>query len=698
MWHRNVTRLAVGAALAILGCMIAAAAENAPADKDELDKALVALKTYDWGTDRATVRAIDDAVATVHGDPAAGKQLENRLIDVLKSDAPADAKQYVCRKLMIIGSAESVPALAALLPDKDLSHMARYALERISAPEAAQAMRDALPKLDAALKVGVISSLGARRDAASVPALAALLANSDKTIAAAAACALGDIGSPEAAKALADFAPKAPAEVKPAVADATLVCAQRLLADGKKWDALHIYQALDDPNQSKAIRLAALVGRSRVLSDTEDTPGGLVHLIVKCLGDNDKEVRAVGLQLVRESAKGPDATKQFATVLPTLPVEVQIALLGALADRADHAARPAVLDMLKSKDDAVRVAALQALGILGEAADVAMLLRTLGAGVSPDEAAARDSLTRLSGPGINASILAELKSAKPETRLELIGLLADRRAIDAIPSILAAAEDTDSNVRMKAMSALGQLAGPEHVPAMLKAVLKAEKGSERDAADTAVMLVCNQTKEPDQRAEPILTALTKLSEDDQTALLPTLGKVGGNAAMTLVEAAMNDSRPDRREAGFRALYNWPDGTIAAKLFELAQKANDDEQRLSVVRALIRVAPLPDKRPDAERLGMVKKSMSLTTRDDDRNLVLKRASAIRTIEALRFVAAYMYHPAYAQQACATVVELAHHRELRDPNKAEFDEALDAVIGISKDSKLIDEAKRYKKGQT
>ncbi len=35
---------------------------------------------------------------------------------------------------MVIGTAESVPALAALLPDKDLSHMARYALERIPAP------------------------------------------------------------------------------------------------------------------------------------------------------------------------------------------------------------------------------------------------------------------------------------------------------------------------------------------------------------------------------------------------------------------------------------------------------------------------------------------------------------------------------------------------------------------------------------
>ena len=172
-------------------------------DKAAVDKAFEALKTYDWGTDRNLLKPIDDAVVATHGDAAARKELETRLAAVLKTGVSRDAKDYVCRKLMVIGTAESVPTLAGLLADKDLSHMARYALERIPAPEAAQALRDALPKLSGALKVGVIGSLGVRRDAASVPALAALLADADKAVACAAACALGDIGNPEAAKALA---------------------------------------------------------------------------------------------------------------------------------------------------------------------------------------------------------------------------------------------------------------------------------------------------------------------------------------------------------------------------------------------------------------------------------------------------------------------------------------------------------------
>ena len=44
---------------------------------------------------------------------------------------------------------------------------------------------------------------------------------------------------------------------------------------------------------------------------------------------------------------------------------------------------------------------------------------------------------------------------------------------------------------------------------------------------------------------------------------------------------------------------------------------------------------------------------------------------------------MDQPQFTQIACETVVELAHHKDLRQPNKAEFDKALDKVIALSKD---------------
>ncbi|HEY2882419.1 MAG TPA: HEAT repeat domain-containing protein [Pirellulales bacterium] len=224
-----------------------------------LDQAFESLKTYDWGTDRKPLAEIDNAVIVSHGEEAARKDLENRLAAVLKSDVSRDAKDFACRKLMIIGTAASVPTLAELLPDKDLAHMARFALERIPAPEAAQALRNALPKLNGPLKIGVIGSLGVRRDTESVASLARLLSDSDAAIARAAAFALGDIRTSEAAAALSAMQ-SASSEVKPAVTDASLFCAEGLLADGKKGEALAVFKAYAGEGQPKHVRLAATKG------------------------------------------------------------------------------------------------------------------------------------------------------------------------------------------------------------------------------------------------------------------------------------------------------------------------------------------------------------------------------------------------------------------------------------------------------
>jgi HEAT repeat protein len=435
-----------------------------------------------------------------------------------------------------------------------------------------------------------------------------------------------------------------------------------------------------------------------VLRAADEASDELVQTIVGLLSNKDKDLRAVGLQQVREAAKGAAATRRFAALLPKLPPDAQAALLGALADRGDKAARPAALDMLKSPEELVRVAAIGAVGSLGEAADVPLLVSSLAAAAGPEKMAARESLARLSGAAVGAAIVGEMNQAKADTRAELIRILVARRALDHVPDILSRVGDFDAGVRAAAMAALGQLASPEHVAGMLQGVLMAEPGPEREAAEKAVMLVCLRIKDPDERAEPILAAMTKLDAGQTMTLLPTLGRVGGPAALKLVETAIADSRPQRHEAGLHALCNWPDASVAPKLLDLAQTAATPADRLVALRAVIRVAPLHDQRSDAQRLDLLKTAMTMATRDEERNYVLTRCRAVRTVESLRFLTPYLDKPALAQQACASVVELAHHRELREPNKAEFDPALDTVIRIGRDPDVVDRAKRYKKGQT
>ena len=111
-------------------------------------------------------------------------------------------KDAACARLKRIGTDQSVPALAALLTDEQLSHSARYALESMPSAKAGQALTDALAKTSGLTKVGIINSLGFRRETRAVPALARLLTDQDAQVAAAAATALGQIGGSKALKAL----------------------------------------------------------------------------------------------------------------------------------------------------------------------------------------------------------------------------------------------------------------------------------------------------------------------------------------------------------------------------------------------------------------------------------------------------------------------------------------------------------------
>ena len=236
-----------------------ATAAVARMDSAAVDEALETLKTYDWGADREALMPIDQAIIATHGD-AARKTLEKSLVDALTSGISRSAQDYVCRKLRVVGTARSVGALAALLADEETSHIARYALERIPDEKAVKAMRDALPKVSSKLKSGIIGSLGVRRDKKSIPVISKFLGDPDIRVARAAAQSLGLIGTSSAARKLSKFAEKASANMKVPVADACLVCAEQMLADGKKSQAVALYKKLNGDDQPSHVKAAAMKG------------------------------------------------------------------------------------------------------------------------------------------------------------------------------------------------------------------------------------------------------------------------------------------------------------------------------------------------------------------------------------------------------------------------------------------------------
>jgi HEAT repeat protein len=213
------------------------------------------------------VAALGFGGVALGGDaPAAANGREAELIAVLaKSDAPLKQKADACRELSLVGTKEAVGPLAALLGDEKLGHMARYALEPLPDPAVDGALREALGKLKGRPLVGVIGSIGVRRDAEAVRPLSELLNDPDAQVVSAAARALGSIGNPAAVKVLEDALEKAPTANQAAIAEGLFRCAESLAAHDQRPAALAIYARLDQPKLPKTVREGA-ARKARFLS------------------------------------------------------------------------------------------------------------------------------------------------------------------------------------------------------------------------------------------------------------------------------------------------------------------------------------------------------------------------------------------------------------------------------------------------
>jgi HEAT repeat protein len=424
----------------------------------------------------------------------------------------------------------------------------------------------------------------------------------------------------------------------------------------------------------------------------------LVQQILKLIGDPDREFRAAGLEQLRSGAKGAEATKLFASQLGKLDADGQAALLTALADRRDAVALPAVLEFVSAGKDAnVRAAAIAAVGSLGSATDVPLLIKPLSGEPSAERDAAKQALVRLSGDNVNRTVIQELKSAEANVKAQLIEILAIRRARDQ-GVFLTACRDGSPQVRRAAMNAIGQLGRPELLQHMLQGVLKAQPGDERDNAERNVALVFARIKNEDERGNRLIEALNVVRAEDRHQLLSLMGRVGGARLIDFVGNVATSQNAAERQLGIDALSNWPDASVADKLLEIAGKATDPSERNLAFQGYVKVAAARDNRNDKERLERMKQAMKAAKTPDEQSLVINRTRTAYDVDAMRFVLPYVDQPPFAQIACETIVEIAHHREVRDPNKAEFDKALDKVIKTANDPVVIDRAQRYKRGET
>jgi hypothetical protein len=328
--------------------------------------------------------------------------------------------------------------------------------------------------------------------------------------------ALGRNGSPAAIVALSDLKPQP--ELAFARDVALLACADRVARTADKAVAAAVYRQLFAENQAETIRCGAL--RGLLAGDAVHAVG----MVSPVLGKESPRLQGVAADYLRESAD--EATVMaFARALPSMSVSGQVLLLDVFAARGATAVRFAVLRALNSREEPVRIAAVQALASLGDTGCVRTLL-TLAAKQDALGQEAADALQRLGALGVDDALLAEAKKGTPERRVQCVDLLVARRARVAVPAFLAYAKADDKALVASACKGLGQLAGTDDLPALVGLLTSLDADTSRRAVAKATLAVAKRCPDEAERTAALLAALPNAPEKAQLEIIGALGELG----------------------------------------------------------------------------------------------------------------------------------------------------------------------------
>lgn len=608
----------------------------APAQTSELDGLLAKVAKWDYHDARDPLFAVSDVVLKAHGSVAETRQIETRFIAFLKGEATPAGKDFICRQLSLMGSDASVPQLSGMLLKADTAEIARFALERIPGPAVDRALRAGLAKTTGKTRIGIINTLGVRRDAASVALLRPLALGSDAATAGAAWHALAAIADPAAVKVL-----DAAVAKNNQATTAYLKAASALAARGNAAAALPIYKKVyaGGPAPMRAAALQGIASAGGAQSAT---------VLAQALNDSDVRVQAIAIDHL------PPA--QLVAEIPKLNETGQVRALGTLAYKGDSSTQQAFLTALKSSSKPVRLAAINGIGSIGSAAALAPLAEIAANGDDAEQTAARTSLGRLRGKEVDEAIVQGIPSADGKVKLELIRAAGDRGTVAAGPILLKMATSGSDDVRRESLRALRDTGSSSDIAALVALVVKPGQADDRTEAGRSLAGVLRRS-DPSRIADVISAYGPASDVEAKIALMQVMRQSGNPQALSVLRGGLKEENAELKRGAILALAEWPDPTPIPDLMETARTASNPVHQVLALRSALQLIRLPAAgRSPAETAKLLATAMSLAKQADEKRTVLTLLQRFPSKEALDLATAYVNDSEVSAEAKAAVTRL------------------------------------------
>lgn len=607
-------------------------------------------------------------------------------------DSPEDIHNtnIACKRLAIYGTAESIPALVALLPNEKLNFNARFALEAIDGEEVDAALLKAAKELKGVCLVGVVDTIGVRGKAESFPTLKEIAADvDDPAVQRAIYAAVGMIASPDAEAFLVDESKKDLAAMeyyaRKALGDAILDVAE----SHEKSGELDKAAALDDlvanadfPKYEKEAGLSrSLLNKGAASADA----------VASLLQSDDASVADLALKTIREfdataSAKVVEAVVANFDKLDDARKALVARSFENLNDEAAKAvAYPKVLSLADVDSLALRTAATLALANYVDRLENAALTRINGKESSQELVDAKAKLGVALAKvkpalfeNVQAStLLDDMDETDALVQLKIIELA---RVKSAGPALVKIANERQGALRDAALAALSEIVDLDDLDLLVDAL-----NGETDDAKVDWILRAACTRLPREECAAKVAELFKKSNLEQKLkILPLLKQIGGSAALETVASACSGDTLDKATQ-ILGEWNTPEDAprVAEICLAIAKQANDAKYHSRGIRGYIRVARQFEL-PVATKIEMCRTAFATARRPEDKALIFEVFKRMIVADNVAAALEYVKYPEYKEAACEAAVFVAEKIRVSQPDwnwkEKSGDEAKDAAAKI------------------
>jgi len=646
-----------------------------------IERMLADIADYKYGGSRGAMVEIDGFISLYLQKPGKPADIEKKFIEYLNSDATLESKQFICEKLGLIGTKASVETLGEMLIKQETSDMARGALERIPDSSVDKLLRETVGKTSGKMQVGIIDTIGRRKDTKAVKMLGKLTVSGDKQSALAAVAALGNIANQQARTILKKKLSNTTGQMQVVAYDSYLKCVEKV-AEGNSSKAFKMYKDIYGSSASSIVRGAAL--RGMVVTADKDAD----EIIIKAMKDSDPEIRSMAILLVGQLQR-EDQLIAIANELANLQPAAQIQFVTALAEAGQTAAAPQVMSLIDAEDRQVSLAAIEAIGKVGDESAVKVLVDIAASDDKEKRRAARKSLYMLRGQKVDGVIVDGIANAKNKTKIELIKAVGQRNIIEGAEILFEIYKDQGAKVQTESIKVLKVIAGPDKIRELINVLILAKDATAQKEAQKTLAAVALKNPEPQGRARLVLSALRIVrAPEPRSLLVGVLGRIGDDDSLEVLYESLGSSNEKIKYAAVTSLSDWPNSKPAAKLLEAAAKSTDEKTRVLAIRGFVKAIGRNEDGYVDDVVGLFKQAVELADGAAEKKMIISGLSTIESTFALDMAASYLDDDQLKQEAQLASVKIASAVAANNPQLTK--EVMNKVIAGTNNSDLKEEA--------